>query len=523
MLKFPQIFQRLHFDISFTDALLHMPKFASTFKSLLKECLALADLSASHNLMPLFVWKKLLLLELTSTRMTLELANRSVTYSVGVVEDVFGKVGKFYFLADFVVVNYDVDPRVRLILGRPFLRTERALIDESVNRIDFIDVSCKEYAQEVLGFLDSSTSSNPTPLNPIIASSSPSPVSESPSMMNEDLKQADVTMIKPSIEEPPELKLKDLPSHLEYAFLEGTGGFFGYFQIPMDPQDQEKTTFTYPYGTFAYQFMPFSLCNAPGMFQRCMMAIFYDMIEETMEVFMDDFSVFKNSFSSYLSHLDKMLKRICADQMIKRCVHGQEYVAILTACHNEPTGGHHGANYTAKKVFDFGFYWLTIFTMPMTWLSHVTHKVQMNELNELCDQAYENSLIYKEKTKKIHDSKIKNRVFNVGDRLLLFNSRLKIFSGKLKTRWTRPFTVAQVFPYGTVELSQTNEPNFKVNGHSLKHYFRGDIPPMVVSDLQTSHGPLNSRIAPNYEDSRARGFVHRLVELQSLACLYMGI
>ncbi|GKA61848.1 hypothetical protein Tco_0761367 [Tanacetum coccineum] len=112
-------------------------------------------------------------------------------------------------------------------------------------------------------------------------------------------------------------------------------------------------------------------------------------------------------------------------------------------------------------------------------------KVQMNELNELRDQAYENSLIYKEKTKKIHDSKIKNRVFNVGDRVLLFNSRLKIFSGKLKTRWTGPFTVAQVFPYGTVELSQTDGPNFKVNGHRLKHYFGGDIPLMVVPDLQT--------------------------------------
>ncbi|GKA92065.1 reverse transcriptase domain-containing protein [Tanacetum coccineum] len=110
-------------------------------------------------------------------------------------------------------------------------------------------------------------------------------------------------------------------------------------------------------------------------------------------------------------------------------------------------------------------------------------KVQLNELNELRDQAYEKSLIYKEKTKKIHDSKIKNRVFNVTDRVLLFNSRLKIFSGKLKTRWTGPFTVAQVFPYGTVELSQTDGPNFKVNGHRLKHYFGGDIPSMVVPDL----------------------------------------
>ncbi|GKC79122.1 reverse transcriptase domain-containing protein [Tanacetum coccineum] len=89
-------------------------------------------------------------------------------------------------------------------------------------------------------------------------------------------------------------------------------------------------------------------------------------------------------------------------------------------------------------------------------------KVQLNELSELRDQAYENSLTYKERTKRLHDSKIKNRVFNVGDLVLLFNSRLKIFSSKLKTRWTGPFIVAQVFPYGTIELSSTNEPNFKV-------------------------------------------------------------
>ncbi|GJW27474.1 reverse transcriptase domain-containing protein [Tanacetum coccineum] len=118
-------------------------------------------------------------------------------------------------------------------------------------------------------------------------------------------------------------------------------------------------------------------------------------------------------------------------------------------------------------------------------------KVQMNELNKLQDQAYENSLIYKEKTKKIHDSKIKNRVFNVGDRVLVFNSRLKIFSRKLKTRWTGLFTVPQVFPYGTVELSQTDGPNFKD--------------------------------CLNFEDSGARGFVPRLLDLQSFACLYMGI
>nr|GEW14963.1 reverse transcriptase domain-containing protein [Tanacetum cinerariifolium] len=107
------------------------------------------------------------------------------------------------------------------------------------------------------------------------------------------------------------------------------------------------------------------------------------------------------------------------------------------------------------------------------------------QLNELRDQAYENSLIYKEKTKRLHDSKIKDRVFNSGDRVLLFNSRLKIFSGKLKSCWSGPITISHGFPYGTVELSQPDGTNFKVNGHRLKHYFREDIPKMVVPDLQT--------------------------------------
>nr|GEZ83857.1 reverse transcriptase domain-containing protein [Tanacetum cinerariifolium] len=124
-------------------------------------------------------------------------------------------------------------------------------------------------------------------------------------------------------------------------------------------------------------------------------------------------------------------------------------------------------------------------------------KIKLNELNKLCDQAYENSLIYKEK-KRIHDSKIKNRVFNIGDRVLLFNSRLKIFSGKLKTRWSGPFTITKVFSYGTVELSQADVPNFKVNGHRIKHYFGGDVPQLVVPDLQTS--PLDQ---PKYGGIRS--------------------
>ncbi|GJR94362.1 reverse transcriptase domain-containing protein [Tanacetum coccineum] len=343
MMKFLQIFRSLHFDLSFTDALLYMPKFASTFKNLLSnkeklfelantpvnencsavilkklpeklgdpgkflipcnfpeivECLALADLGASINLMPLSIWRKLSLPELTPTQMILELADRSTTRPTGIAEDVFVRVGKFHFPADFVVVDYVVDPRVPLILGRPFLRTARALIDvygeeltlrvsdeaitfkvgntsrysyndaESINRIDVIDIACEEYSQEVLGFSDNSESGNPTPISkPIIAKSSPSltPFEGGDFILEEietylandsvppgiddaefdpegdirlieemlnndpyyslplkDLNFKELKSVKSSIDEPPELKLKDLPSHLEYAFLEGT-------------------------------------------------------------------------------------------------------------------------------------------------------------------------------------------------------------------------------------------------------------------------------------------------------------
>nr|GFC44134.1 reverse transcriptase domain-containing protein [Tanacetum cinerariifolium] len=112
-------------------------------------------------------------------------------------------------------------------------------------------------------------------------------------------------------------------------------------------------------------------------------------------------------------------------------------------------------------------------------------KLQLNELNELRDQAYENSLIYKERTKKLHDDKIKNRVFNVDDQVLLFNSRLKIFSGKLKSRWSDPFIISEIYPYGTAKLIHPDGCNFKVNCHRLKHYHGGDPPPLEIPDVTT--------------------------------------
>ncbi|GKF47042.1 reverse transcriptase domain-containing protein [Tanacetum coccineum] len=149
--------------------------------------------------MPLSIFEKVNRQGLTKTRMVLELADRSISTPTGIAEDVFLKVGTFYFLADFVVVDYDADPRVPLILGRPFLRTARALIDvhgeemtlryddqsvtfkvgdtkkfsynamESVNKVDFIDIACEEYSQEILGFSEILANGNSTPyFEPIV-------------------------------------------------------------------------------------------------------------------------------------------------------------------------------------------------------------------------------------------------------------------------------------------------------------------------------------------------------------------
>nr|GEW74990.1 reverse transcriptase domain-containing protein [Tanacetum cinerariifolium] len=205
---------------------------------------------------------------------------------------------------------------------------------------------------------------------------------------------------------------------------------------------------------------------------------------------------------------DPFLFKIYADQVIRRCVHNQEAIDILKACRNGPIGGHHGPNYTARKNFDVivfmgpfpslreNKYILVAIDYLSKWVK--VKALPTNDARVVC--KFLKSLFARfgtifndnitllsspKKTKRIHDSKIKDRVFNIGERVLLFNSRLRIFSGKLKTHWTRPFTITQVFPYGTVELSQTDGPNFKANGHRIKNHFGEDIPHMVVSDLQT--------------------------------------
>nr|GEW82029.1 reverse transcriptase domain-containing protein [Tanacetum cinerariifolium] len=274
--------------------------------------------------------------------------------------------------------------------------------------------------------------------------------------------------------------LERLAGNQYYCFLDG---FSGYFQIPIDPKDQEKTTFTCPYGTFAYRRMPLGYAMLPERFR-----------------------VFGDSFQSCLSHLEKMLKRyedtnlclnwekshfmvkegiVLGHKILKKGIEVDKAKIDVISKLPHPTtvkgiqnflahAGENGMSWS-DKLDDALWAFRTAYKTPIEctpyklfyekachlpvelehkayWaLKHVNfdlktaedhRKIQINELNKLCDQAYENSLIYKEKPKRIHDSKIKNRVFNIGDRVLLFNSHLKIFSSKLKSCWSGSFTIS---------------------------------------------------------------------------------
>nr|GEV72989.1 reverse transcriptase domain-containing protein [Tanacetum cinerariifolium] len=475
--------------------------------------------------------------------------------------------------------------------------------------------------------------------------------------------------------------LERLAGNEFYCFLDG---FSGYFQIPIDPQDQEKTTFTCSYGTFAYRRMPFGLCNAPGHkisksgikvdrekvdviaklhhpttvkgvrsflghagfyrrfiqdFSKIARPMTHLLEKETPFVFSkecieafntlkkklteapilvvpdrnlpfelmcdaSDYAIDKkgseNLAADHLSRLnnphqevlenkdinenfpietlgsltshstswfadianffagsqqkkkffkdvkhyfwdDPYLFRISVDYLSKwveaKALPTNDYGVthrLATAYHPQTSGQVEVSNHGLKRILertvgenrtswsdkldDALWAFRTAYETPIGctpykliygkschlpidlehrayWaLKHVNfdlktagdhRKLQLNEFSELRDQAYENSVIYKERTKKLHDSKIKNRIFNVGDQVLLFNSHHKIFSGKLKTRWSGPFTITRVFPYGTIELSQPNGLNFKVNDQCVKHYFGGDVPSNVAPDLHT--------------------------------------
>ncbi|KAJ9541597.1 hypothetical protein OSB04_028103 [Centaurea solstitialis] len=455
----------------------------------------LCDLGAGINLMPLSVFKSLEIGEARTTTISIQLADKSLVWPKGKIEDVLVQVDKFIFPADFIILDCEVDADIPIILGRPFLATGRTLIDvqkgeltmrvqdqevtfsvldslrypgerEECSTLSTIESFCQDRSiGEILGITmsDSEEEDDVEDLEPPLVNAA-----------FEVLENKDRKTLVPSLEVPPDLELKQLPSHLKYAFLEKpdklpviisstleeeqenqliqvlkqhtkaigwtiadlkgispticqhkiiledtnfnsvepqrrlnpvmkevvkkeilkwldagiiypiassscvslvqcvpkkggvtvitnekneliptrtvTGwricmdyrrlnkatqkdhfplpfidqmldrlagkefycfvdGYSGYNQIAIAPDDQEKTTFTCPYGTFAFRRMPFGLCNAPATFQRCMMSIFSDMLEQSMEVFMDDFSVYGTSYENCLQNLERILKR----------------------------------------------------------------------------------------------------------------------------------------------------------------------------------------------------------------------
>ncbi|GJV31386.1 reverse transcriptase domain-containing protein [Tanacetum coccineum] len=553
-----EVFNKLHFNISFAEALAQMPKYTKMLKDLLtnkekllelanttlnencsavllkklpeklgdlgkflipcnfselEECMALADLGANINLMPLSVSKKLMLPELISTRMTLKLANRSVAYPAGIAEDVFVQVGKETILEDdpCLVDVHGEELTLRVSDEKLIFNVESTLKyphkhgDESINQIDIIDTTCEDHFHKVLNVqkLFHPLSGSPTPSsNPVVASLSQSLTpfednilfleklsnNDSPKdLPPKELKDDEIKTTKSSIEEPPELKLKDLPSHLEYAFLEGTsklpilmkddfkpavqhqrrvnpkihevikaeviklldaGLIYPISDSPwvspvhVVPKRREKELLAVVYAfekfwsyvvlskTIVYTDHSalkyiFSKQDAKLRLLRWILLLQEFDIEirdkkgaenlvanhlsrlenphkgDLVEMEMNDnipheslnmisfndeneppwfanianylvgnvlikgmSSQQKNKFFKDIRHYfwsDPYLFRICADQIIRRCVDGKEAMDILEACHHGPTEGHHGPNYTAKKVFDSGFFWPTIY------------------------------------------------------------------------------------------------------------------------------------------------------------------
>nr|GEY35108.1 reverse transcriptase domain-containing protein [Tanacetum cinerariifolium] len=565
MEKFFQIFQDLHFDISFADALLLMPKFASTIKSLLANkdrlfelakiplnkncstmllkklgdpgkflipcdflridvCHALADLGASINLMPLSIWKKLSLPKLTPTRMTLELADRSITHPKGVTEDVFVKVGK-------EEITLRVNDEAVTFNFNQTMRYSSTYDDILVNRIDVIAIAREEYDQEMLGFSNNSLGGNPI--------STSEPVQRKKKHF-QPIHYASKTMIEAQIHFQPYLVLSKSIVYTDHSDL----------KYLLSKQDVKLRLLRWVLLLQEFDIIIHDKKGTKNLVANHLSRLknpHKDVFEnkdinenfplETLgkiysgsTPWFADFGNFhagnfivkgmssqqKKKFFKDIKHYfwdDPYLFWICADQIIRRCVHGQEANDILRACHEGPTGGHHGANFMAKKgigftrpfpssrgnmyilmVVDYLSKWVEVKALP-TNDAHVIVKflkslfarfktpraIISDRGTHFCNDKL-TKVMFKygvthrlEKTNNLHDSKIKNRIFNVGNRVLLYNSRLKIFSRKLKTYWFGPFTIIKVFPYGTVELSQPEGPNFKENGHPVKHYFGGDI------------------------------------------------
>nr|GEU32909.1 reverse transcriptase domain-containing protein [Tanacetum cinerariifolium] len=567
MEKFFQIFHDLHFDISFVDALLLMPKFASTIKSLLRNkdklfglaevplnencsamllkklleklgdpskflipcdflmidvCHALADLGASINLMPLSIWKKLSLPELTPTWMTLELADRSITRPKGVAEDAFVKVGRSFLrtgralidvYGEEITLRFN-DESVTFNLNQT-MRYSSTYDDNYVNRVDVIGIACEEFVQDVLDFQYNSKSSNPTLVSsptfsesklskePIVKSSSPTltPFGESDfflekiedflndesiptgienyfydpegdilyleKLLNEDpfqlppmdLKQAEETKAKSSIKEPPELELKELPSHLEYAFLEDTDKL--PVIIAKHLKDVEKEALIKEDYKPAVQS------------QRRVNLKIHDVIKKEVIKLFDAGMIYPISNSPWVSPIHCVPKKggmtVVANENNELIPTSVKLEKCHFMCKEEIVLGHK----ISKSRIE-------VDRAKVDVIAKLPHPTTVKGVRSFLGHAGSENLA------SDHLSRLENPYKDVlENKDINENFPLETLGSLSSSSSHGPFTITQVFPYGTVELSQPNGPNFKVNGHLVKHYFGGDIPSKIVPDLHT--------------------------------------
>ncbi|GJU71231.1 reverse transcriptase domain-containing protein [Tanacetum coccineum] len=265
-----------------------------------------------------------------------------------------------------------------------------------------------------------------------------------------------------------------------YCFLDG---FLGFFQISIAPEDQENTTFTCPYGTFAYRQMPFGLCNAPATFQRCMTAIFHNMVKDFMEVFMDDFLVFDgivlgHKISGARIEVDRAKIDVIAKLPYPTNVKGVR--SFL---------GHVGFYLSKEDAKPRLIRWDLLLqgfdieikdkkgaeNLAANHLSRLEHPDLGTFTEEEINDEFpdEHLMILKAKLNNDEPWLRGDKNFKAGDKVLLFNSRFKMHPGKLKSKWYGPNRVKTVHPYGSVEIIDKNGISFKVNGQRLKKYHDG--------------------------------------------------